>query len=59
MYTDQAEIKSTTHHHYKILLTETLEAEDYANLSIHTLNMIIEEINAFLTRDIDEGEIIK
>ena len=36
-----------------------MEAEDYVDLLVHTPNMITEEINASLTRDIVEGEIIK
>jgi len=53
----QAAIKQAASDHYKELLTEKGDEEDYANLLQHLPYKITIEINESLNKDIEEEEI--
>ena len=57
MHTYQKAIKSAAYSHYKNLLPETTELEDYSDFLAHLPNLITDEINSSLTKEIKEVEI--
>ena len=54
---NQEYIKAIASNHYKKLLTKTAVPEDYLDLLCHLPNLIMEEINNTLKRDIEEAKI--
>ena len=57
IHIDQDLIKATATGHYRDLLTETKEPEDYSDLLRHLPILISEEMNSTLKKDIEEAEI--
>ena len=57
LQTSQDVIKKATSKHYSVLLTETKEAKDYSNLLQYLPTEISDEIDADLTKEIEEEEI--